>query len=434
MNIFRKAVGTFARNLGLTSPTLLNFYSGGPTASGEVMSVDAALQLEVVWACVRLISGTVATLPCHFYQKDSLGRGSIAYDHPLYALLHDLANADMTAVVFWEALVGSLMMWGNAYASIDRVGGRVVALTPLRPDRVYRFLHPDGSTAYRYTYLGQVHVFEEGEMMHVKGFSLDGIIGLSPVGQARETLGLARAAEKTAASLFRNSMRPSAVASLDTFLDDARRKRFEEETLPRFVGSMNAGKVPLLEGGIKITALALTPEDAELLSTRQFSISQICRWFGVQPVMIGHMDKTSSWGSGLEQMNQWFLTYTLRPILLSIEQEIYRALLTPVERTKFYAEFNVDGLLRADSVGRANQMKMLIDAGLRTPNELRGLDNFPPLPGGDDLTMMSNRLPIEMLGEVARLTANKATGVPFTPAGVAPDEGQGTETKPPAAT
>lgn len=429
MPISLKAAWTaLGRNLGLNSPRLISAFGGGLTASGERVSVDSALQLETVWACVRLIAGTIATLPAQLFLRDAKGRGTIAYDHPLYPILHDQANYDMTAVVFWEALVACLLLWGNAYARVFRnSSGSILALTPIRPDRCTPIRRPDGSIYYVVNNYGQTEDVDETEIMHLKGFSLDGIIGLSPVSQARETLGLAIAGEKASASLFRNGMRTPYVMTTPNVLDDLRRKRFEEEFMPKYTGAINAGRVPLLEGGFDVKNLGMSPADAQLLASRAFSIEQLCRWFGIQPVMIGHMEKSTAWGSGLEQMNLWFLTYTLRPILLSIEQEVRRSLLTPVERAKWYLEFNVEGLLRADSQGRAALLKVYAENGLRTRNELRALDNMPPLPGGDDLTVNSATLPIQLLGKVARLPLEKPVDPAFAQTPVKPTENQGTQ-------
>lgn len=432
MNIFLKAAfSVLGRNLTPLAPRLVNYFGGGPTNAGENVNVNTALQLETVYACVKLIAGTIATLPLQYYAKDAKGRGTVAYGDPIYTILHDLPNSDMTAVVFWEAMVACLLLWGNAFAKITRSGPgmtRIVALTPIKPDRIIPIRdQTTGAISYRVVTQGQTEVYPESEIMHIKGFSLDGEMGISPITQARETLGLAMAAEKAAASLFRNGMRPNFVITAPNFLDDDRRKRFEDEYLPKLTGAINAGRSPLLEGGWDIKNISMNPADAQLLATRQFSIEQICRWFGIQPVMIGHMEKSTAWGSGLEQMNLWFLTYTLRSILRTIEQEVSRSLLAPVQRTKFYAEFNVEGLMRADSVGRAALMKVYAQEGLRTRNEMRSLDNMPPLPGGDDLTVQANMLPIELLGQVARLPLEKPVDPGFVGAATPANENQGTQ-------
>lgn len=402
--------------------------AGGPTASGETVTVNTAMQLESVWACVRLKSQTAATLPFQLYRRDADGRGTIARDHPLYSILHDLPNADMTAVNFWEAVFASLDLWGNAYASIDRdSNGRVIALTPLQPDHLTVQRQPDGSLIYRYNWNGQYGEMTEDQVFHVKGFTLNGLVGISPISQHRNVLGIALAAEKVAASLFQNGMRPSAILSSPEYLKEEQRNRFSAEFITKFTGAINAGRTPLLEGGWKFEPLSINPQDAQLLATRQYSVEQICRMFGVPPAMIGHMEKTSSWGTGLEQMNLIFLTYALRPMLKAIEQEVWRSLLTPVERMQYYAEFNVEGLLRADSQGRAVLMKAMVENSLRTPNELRALDNMEPLPGGDDLMIMNNYIPTRIAGLFGRKPSTTSIDPGFVIAPNPPGSQQGAE-------
>lgn len=399
MGILAQLRATIARGLGLTDPRLAHYFSGGPSWAGESVSVETAMQLDVVWACVRLISQTIATLPLLFYTRDAGGRGEVDRSHSLYRILHDRPNADMTATEYWEAVAASVLLWGNSYSAIERNAGGITAITPMRPDRVTVRREPDGSLSYTYSWQGQVSRYSEDDIFHVKGFSLDGLMGISPVAQARQVLGTATAAEKVAASFFRNGMRPSAVMIAPTYLTTQQRAD-SKAYVEGFTGSLNAGRVPLLEGGWDIKTLSLPPDDAQLLATRSFQVAQICRWFDVPPVMIGHMEKSTAWGTGLEQMMLWFLTFSLRPHLKRIEQAIGKTLLKPAEQQRNYAEFNLDGLLRADSAARAALYSVYAQNGLRTRNEIRALDNLPPLPGGDDLTVQSNLLPIDRLGEV----------------------------------
>jgi HK97 family phage portal protein len=212
------------------------------------------------------------------------------------------------------------------------------------------------------------------------------------------------------------------VFTVDKFLPEPQRKRFEEETRDKLVGAINAGGWALLEGGMKAEAISMKPEDAQLLASRAFSVEEVCRWFGVQPVMIGHMEKSTAWGTGLEQMNLWFLTYTLRPLLKAIEQAIRMSLLNAGEKSTYYAEFNVDALLRADSAGRAALMKTMAENGLRTRNELRALDNVAPMDGGDDLTVQSNLLPIQLLGKEAQFRILKPLDPNFKPSDAQPGQ------------
>jgi len=414
MSWLTKAVSYLARNVGLTDPRLYAFVGGGETDSGEKVTVDGALQQDVVWACVRRIAETIATLPLHLYATDAEGKASKDRQHPLYSILHDRPNIEMTAVEFWEAMVGSYLLWGNGYASVDRTGRRIVALNPMRPDRVQVTRQADGSLLYTYTINGQTQKFAEDDVLHIKGFSLDGMMGLSPVGQARQVLGSARAAERASGSFLRNGMRPSGTLTSPTYLTADQRLQ-AKEILEKFKGAAATGGTPLLEGGWTWNALTIPPEEAQLLQTRTFHVEQICRWFDVPPVLVGHSGQTT-WGSGIEQIMLGWLTLGLRSHLKRIEQAIWRRLLTGAEQSTYYAEFNVDALLRADSVARAQQMAALAQNGLRTRNQLRALDNEPPMDGGDELTVQSNLIPLRLLGTAEHLTSPRSTQSPDAPA------------------
>lgn len=410
MGLFRKAVTSLASGLGLSDPALVRLFSGEPAHSGERVTVDTALQLDAVWACTRLVSQTFATLPLMLYERDRQGRNRVASDHPLYRVLHDRPNADMTSVEFWQAMIACKLLWGNAYAEIvRRADGSTIALNPMRPDRVQITLQEDGSRIFTYTYNGRTLVLPEEDVLHLKGFSLDGLTGMSAIAAGRQSLGTAMGAERSAATIFKNGMRPSGVLTAPNYLTKDQRAE-ARAYLEKFKGAQNAGDVPLLEGGWKFDSLTLPPEDAQLLETRAFNIEVICRWFDVLPVMIGHMDKATAWGTGLEQMNLWFLTYTLRGHLKPAEQAIGMRLLTPADQTRFFAEFNVEGLMRADSKGRAELYRTEVTNALATPNEIRARENRPPLPGGDQLFMQGAMLPIDKLGQRPVPTAAE-TGV-----------------------
>lgn len=405
MGLFTKAVTTLARGLGLANPRLYQFLGGGQTDAGEVVTVDLAMQQDVVWACVRRIAETVATLPLNLYQTGKDGKATKGDDHSLYTILQDRPNIDMTAVEFWEAMVGCYLLWGNAFAAISRSGSKIVAIVPMRPDRVTLRRDTEGAITYTYTFGGQVHQFAEEEVLHIKAFSLDGLMGMSPVAQARQSLGAARAAERASSSIFRNGMRPSGALKAPTYLTDPQREQ-AKQILQNFKGAAATGATPLLEGGWDWVQLTIPPEDAQMLETRAFHVEQICRWFDVPPVLVGHSGQTT-WGSGIEQIMLGWLTLGLRSHLKRIEQAIWRRLLTSAEQSTYYAEFNVDALLRADSAARASQMASLAQNGLRTRNELRALDNMPPVAGGDDLTVQSNLMPIDKLGVVSTMPKEK---------------------------
>lgn len=441
MNILTKTVSILARSLGLTDQRLYHLFSGGPTHAGENVSVDSSLQLDVVWSCVRLIAETIATLPLFVYTRDKQGRGIIDAEHPLYRLLHDRPNADMTAVEFWTAQASAILLWGNSYAAISRrrddgdkgsepaPDNPVVAITPMRPDFITVRRETDGSLLYTYSYQGVVAKLQEFQVLHIKGFSLDGLRGISPIAQARQGIASAISAEKASGSFFRNGMRPSAVMEAPTYLTDPQREQAKTK-IAEFSGAINTGGTFLLEGGWKLnTAVSLPPEDAQLLQTRGFHVEQLCRWFMVPPPMIGHMEKSTAWGTGLEQMLLWFLMFCLRPHLERIEQAISKSLMMAAEQLTTYAEFNVDGILRADSSIRAALYRTLISYGLATPNEIRALENMPPDPDGNDLLVMANMLPLKLLGEFVKgrkplpLDPGFVPSAPSDPAGTQGDSG-----------
>jgi HK97 family phage portal protein len=401
MGLFTKAVSTLASNLGLSDPELYRWMGTQPSHSGERVSVDTALTLDAVWACARLVSQTIATLPLPLYRRDEQRRSTPATEHPLYRVIHDQPNADMTSVDFWQAMVACKLLWGNGYAEIIRgANRRVISLEPMRSDRVQVTNETDGSRTYRYTYNGIEKVLQEDDVLHLKGFSLDGKTGLSAIAAGRNSLGTALGAERTAGSIFKHGMRPSGYFKIPQFLSKENRTK-ARAYVDSMSGAENTGKVPMVEGGWEFTAMSIPPNDAQLLETRAFNVETICRWFGVAPPMIGHMEKASAWGTGLEQMNLWFLTYTLRAHLKEIEQAIWSKCLSAADRQTFYPEFNVDGLLRGDSKGRAELYQSLVTNGLRTPNELRALDNEPPLPGGDKLMIQGAMTPLDTLNKQA---------------------------------
>jgi HK97 family phage portal protein len=371
---------------------------GGMSHSGKHVTVDSALQIATVWACVRLLAETIATLPLSLYERDGEGHRHPAREHNLYRLLHDQPNADMTAAEFWEAMVAGMATWGNGYAEKEMSGKRVIALTPLRPELMTVTRDRNGSLAYRYNETGgKVRELPEDRVFHLKNFSLNGLVGLSPVAQARHTLGMAQATEAAASKLYADGLRGSGVMEAPGTLN-ATQRADADVWLRRFREAQAAGGIPLVEGGFVYKPISLTPEDAQMLQVMGFSVEEICRWYRVPPFMVGHTEKTTSWGTGLEQQMIGFLTFSLRPYLTKIEQTVKKSLLSAEERARYYAEFNLEGLLRADSAGRAALYATYAQNGIKTRNEMRAMENDPPRPGGDVLTVQSNLLPLDKLG------------------------------------
>lgn len=359
-------------------------------------------QLSTVWACVDVLSKTVATLPLGFYEHTKEGR-KIARDHPLYEILHYQPNADMTAVEFWEMMMAGLLLRGNAYAQIDRTGKRVTALMPLVPEKVKVTRDKTGAPVYSYQdpVTGKMLELKEGQVLHIRGrLGPDCLTGLSPLKLGKETFALSIAANTASGAFFKNSLRPSGVLTTDRILTEEQRKDFYEGFISQFAGAVNAGRAPLLEGGISFQNTSLSLEDAQMIETRRLSVEDICQWFGVDPIMIGHIAQGQTmWGSGVEQLMIKFLTTSLRPWLNRIEQAIRRSLLAPGDRNKYFAEFSIEGLLRADSAARSAFYSTLAQNGIMTRNEIRRKENLPPVEGGDQLTVQSNLLPIDKLGK-----------------------------------
>lgn len=371
--------------------------------TGRPITVNSALQLSAVWSCVRLISETIATLPLGLYRREENGRKVPANDNPLYVILHDTPNFDMTAAEFWECMVACLLLWGNAYALKEyTTGGKLLAITPLRPEWMKPFRNKAGTIIYRYhdpEAPDRYRDYREDSIFHLKGFGTNGIEGFSPIAYARHSFGNAMAIEESVASTFKNMVRPSGVLTTDQVLKQSTLDQYGEKMADKFAGTMSAGKVMVLQGGFKFMPVNMNPEDAQMLESRAFAVEEICRWFRVPPWMIGHTEKVTSWGTGIEQQMIAFLTFALKPYLVRIEQAVRKSLIAPEQQRILYAEFNLEGLLRADSTGRATLYSVMASNGIYTRNEIRARENLPPLPGGDSLTVQVNLIPIEMLGK-----------------------------------
>lgn len=366
------------------------------TLSGSVVNHSTALKLSSVMACVRLRSETIASLPLHLYDD----KKEVASDHPLYAILHDKPNANMSAIEYWQAVIANKDLRGNSYSLIVRSGNRVISLEPLDVDGMVVERMKDGSLRYEYTTNGVKEVFSEDEIFHFKGFSLDGIRGLSTIAYAADTLGFQIDANKTAQNEFKNGLKAGGFLKTgERTLDDVQRTRLKL-SMAEFSRPENTGKNMVLEAGMDyVAANRINPQDAQLLESRYFGIEEICRAFNVPPQLIGHTDKASSWASSLEQTNMAFLTYSLRPDLVRLEQLIARKLLTPTERLKYKPRFSVEGLLRADSQARSQFYTTMLQNGVMSRNNVRELEDLPRVDGGDDLTIQLNMTTIDKIGE-----------------------------------
>lgn len=374
-----------------------------PSTSGKAVNAQNALTLSTVWSCVRLVAGTISSLPLVVYEDAADGSRSKFKGHPLYQLLQFSPNADQTALDFWQFMCVSLELWGNAFARIDRgAGNKIVALTPVRPELVNVRRTKSGEIRYRYSDAGKSIDVGQDEMFHVRGFGGSPLGGLSTLAFGRQSFGLSLATDEAAAQVYKNGLRPSGVL---TTKDNATLKPDQRDDVYKYVvdrfGGENNGKPLVLEAGLGWQSIQLSSVDAQMIQSRQFSVEDGCRWFGVPPHMVGHTTNSTSWGTGLEQQTLGFLIFTLRERLKRIEQAIMKQLLTPAERLRIVVEFNFEGLLRADSAARAAFYSQMVQNGIMTRNEVRRLENLPPIAGGDDLTVQSNMIPVSKLGDVA---------------------------------
>lgn len=379
--------------IGLTTGTFWQEWMGMST-SGKVVSADKAIRLSAVWACVRLLSESVSTLPLKIYERQSDGSRKPATNHPAYQVLCRRPNLEMTPSRFMLMLVASICLRGNGFVEKKMIGNKLVSLVPLLPQNMVVKRLDNGSLQYTYTESNSERVIPAKNIMHIRGFGLDGVCGMMPMMTGRDVIGAAMAVEESAAKIFENGLQSSGFLSAETALDNDQRERLRGY-MQAFTGSRNAGKIMVLEGGLKYQNVTMNPEAAQMLESRAFSIEEICRWFRVPPFMVGHADKQSSWASSVEGMNLQFLTNTLRPLLVNIEQEISRCLLDGDE--DLFAEFSVEGLLRADSAGRSAYYTTALQNGWMSRNDVRRLENMPPIEGGDLYTVQLNLTPLEDL-------------------------------------
>lgn len=394
-------MGALAEWAGVSRQDGTNFRTNTVTLAQYMDSPRGnALGLSATYACVNLLAGTIASLPLMVYRTDRAGVRTVAYDHPLYYVLHDSPNYDQTAVDFWEFVCAGLELHGNAYAQIEkRANGSVYSLTPVRPD-IVNVERKSGRLVYSWTEDGKAIKRDQEQILHIRGFGGSPTGGASTLSACRQTFTGALAAERAANGMFENGARPSGVLSTDKTFTGTQRAEAEGLLQEKFVGAINAGRPMLLDNGLKWEQLTLSPEDAQMLETRRFSVEEICRVFGVPPHMIGHTENSTSWGTGLEQQTLGFQKFTLRRRLKRIEQALQKQLMTASDRAQgITIEFNLEGLLRGDSAARASFYQSGLANGWMTINEVRALENMPPVDGGDTPRMQMQNVPITQAGQ-----------------------------------
>lgn len=373
----------------------------------KIVVPDAALQISAVYACVELLSQTISTLPLHVYKTDGDGVRSTDRSSRLWMLLHDKPNAWMTPCEFISAMVANRMLRGNAYAKVVRdVMGEPVALIPLSADQMEVLVDESGTT-YRYYQDGETQILAGKDIIHWKGLG-NGFMGLSKLEYMRASANEAVNAQDNATKLYGKSSKPAGILQTESVLDDAQLLALKK----RFNGmSSNASTgLYVVDRGLKFTQLSLSPADAQLLETRKFTVEEICRWFGVPGVLVNASGQTT-WGSGIEQIVEGFHKFTVAPLCKQLEQALSRCLI-PDDVSDTTIEFKYEGFLRSTPQARADYYSKMVQNGAMTRNEIRRLENLPPIEGGDDLTAQSNLVPIQKLGSQTVTGSSPADGTP----------------------
>jgi HK97 family phage portal protein len=372
----------------------------GRTTSGKPVNERTAMQMTAVYSCVRILSEAVAGLPIHLYRYTEGGGKEKALTHPLYRLLHDEPNPEMTSFNFRETLMGHLLLYGNAYAQIIRnARGEVVGLYPLMPNKMTVDRDSAGRLYYLYTRgsddspvdteTGQVYLPPE-QVLHIPGLGYDGIVGYSPLAMAKNAVGLAIATEEYGAKFFANGAAPGGVLEHPGTIKDP--QRVKDSWNAAYQGSGNAHRIAVLEEGMKYQPIGISPEQAQFLETRKFQINEIARIYRVPPHMVGDLEKSSF--SNIEQQSLEFVKYTLDPWICRWEQSLKRRLFTEEEKQEYFVKFNVDGLLRGDYQSRMNGYAVARQNGWMSTNDIRELENLDRIPAeeGGDLYLVNGSM------------------------------------------
>ena len=377
------------------------FYFGG-TTSGKHVSERSAMQMTAVYSCVRVLSEAIAGLPLHLYKYTDSGGKEKAIDHPLYHILHDEPNPEMSSFVFRETLMTHLLLWGNAYAQIIRNGrGEVIALYPLMPNKMTVDRDEQGRLYYTYqrSSVEAKEIKQSGvrlspyEVLHIPGLGFDGLVGYSPIAMAKNAIGMAIACEEYGARFFANGAAPGGVLEHPGVLKNP--EKIRESWQNAYGGSTNSHKIAVLEEGMKYTPIGISPEQAQFLETRKFQVNEICRIFRVPPHMLADLEKSSF--SNIEQQSLEFVKYTLDPWVIRWEQSIYRSLFSESEKRMYFVKFNLEGLLRGDYASRMSGYATARQNGWMSANDIRELENMDLIPaedGGDLYLINGNMIPM----------------------------------------
>ena len=367
------------------------------------IGVDGALQISTVWACIDRRATTIASLPFFVYeQKD--GEKVLARSSRLYSILHDSPNSRMTPFEFWRAMMMNHDLRGNAYARIDRDDqGEALAMWPMPSDQVEPIVLRDGSMIYKYSIGSDIAILADVNVLHLKNLG-NGTAGLAKLEFMRATTDEAAKAQGVATKIFGSGGKPTGVLMLDKVLNPGQRKALQERFAEMASGS--TARLYVLEANMKYEQLSMSPEQQQLLETRNYGVAELCRWLDTPPVLVHHSNVTA-WGTGIYEIKDGFYTLAMRPMAINIEQAVRKRVLTARQRATMTAEFSLDALLRGDPTKRADINAKNVQNGLKSRAEVRQLEGDPFIPGTEILTAQSNLVPLDMLGKV---TASGGSG------------------------
>jgi HK97 family phage portal protein len=395
------------RNLGVTNEKAwdrsLWSLAGSTSLSGEIVNESSALTYSAVWNATNLISGTIASLPLHLYQKKNEGK-RVADDRLLYRVMHDEANSYMSAKTFREVLMAHVLLWGNGYAEKVRNGyGEVIQLWPITPNRVipemksgelvYKIQMPSGE---------QIYLSREN-ILHVPGLGFDGFIGYSVVSMARKSLGLGMALESFGSLYFGQGTHPGVIVSHPGKLGTDGHTNLKNSLTQVYSGLGNSHRLMLLEEGMTLTNVGIPPNDSQFIESRQFQVTEVARWFGIPVHKLKEMSKSSF--NNIESEQQAYYSDTILPWLVTLEQAFNMQLLSKSDkelsgRGRLYFKHSVEGILRASAADRATLYKALWGVGALSPNDIRGLEDMNPIEGGDKYFVPLNMVPLDMVEDL----------------------------------
>jgi len=367
-----------------------DLFLGAKNSTGIVVNADTAMRASSVYACVRLVAGAIGSMPLGIYKRAGDSREAIN-EHPMARAIRVQPNPMLSASVYWETVASHILLAGNSYSLIGRGRGeQALDLTPLKPNAV-NIEEKSGRLMYFITLGNGTYVaYDQDDILHIPGVGWNGLKGLSAIAYAgQNSIGGALAADEYSAKFFANDATPRGYLKFDKKLSPEQAEILRDYWYRKHQGIDNSHLPAIITEGGEFKTTTVSAEDSQLLETRRFQVADICRIFGVPPFMVGETDKSTSWGSGIEQQSIGFIRYTLRPHLTRIEQEINRKLFTGAANKNIFAEFQTHDLMRGDTAGRSAAYQIALGGnqapGWMTINEVRKAENLPSITDGDEV-------------------------------------------------